>query len=179
MEVGREIRRIRQERGLSLTKAAARADMAASALSMIENGHRNPSMPALSKIADALDVTVGDLFPKGQSPLPFDEPERASAVDFEAYARAMDSFTRYWTGEVAERRTLDRQAFHDYVVAVQAIVLSLREVMRAADARDRSMMQPTLLRFVVVASAVSDLAQDKDAAAAAKLAETVAHLKAA
>jgi transcriptional regulator with XRE-family HTH domain len=47
--------------------------MGVSGISQIETGTRNPSVATLWKIADALGVEVGDLFPKAQSPLPFDE----------------------------------------------------------------------------------------------------------
>jgi transcriptional regulator with XRE-family HTH domain len=70
MEVGREIRRIREEKGWSQTKLAAAADMGVSGISQIETGARNPSAVTLWKIAEALGVQVGDLYPKGQEPLP-------------------------------------------------------------------------------------------------------------
>jgi transcriptional regulator with XRE-family HTH domain len=72
-EVGREIRRLREARGWGQTKLAAAADMAVSGVSQIENGHRNPNSATLIKLARALDVDVGDLFPKGQVPLPLDD----------------------------------------------------------------------------------------------------------
>ena len=72
-QVGREIRRIREAKGLSQTKAAAAADMGPSGLSQIETGARNPSAVTLNKIASALGVGVADLFPKGQASLPFDD----------------------------------------------------------------------------------------------------------
>lgn len=75
MDVGREIRRLREARGWSQTKLAAGADMGVSGISQIETGARNPSAVTLSKIAEALDVGVADLFPKGQVPLPlYDGP---------------------------------------------------------------------------------------------------------
>jgi transcriptional regulator with XRE-family HTH domain len=47
--------------------------MGVSGISQIETGARNPSAVTLWKIAGALGVEVGDLFPKAQSPLPFKE----------------------------------------------------------------------------------------------------------
>lgn len=73
MEVGPEIRRIREAKGLSQTKVAASADMSVSGLSQIETGARNPSAVTLTKLAKALEVEVGDLFPKDQAPLPFED----------------------------------------------------------------------------------------------------------
>ncbi len=70
MEVGREIRRLREKRGWSQAKLAGAAGMGVSGISQIETGVRNPSAVTLAKIAEALGVGVGDLYPKGQSPLP-------------------------------------------------------------------------------------------------------------
>jgi transcriptional regulator with XRE-family HTH domain len=73
MDVGREIRRLREARGWSQAKLAGDTGMGVSGISQIETGARNPSAVTLSKIAEALGVEVGDLFPKVQSPLPFEE----------------------------------------------------------------------------------------------------------
>jgi transcriptional regulator with XRE-family HTH domain len=70
MEVGREIRRLREEKGWSQAKLAGAAGMGVSGVSQIETGARNPSAVTLTKIAEALGVEVADLFPKEQSPLP-------------------------------------------------------------------------------------------------------------
>lgn len=78
MDVGREIRRLREAKGWSQAKLAGAADMGVSGVSQIETGARNPSAVTLAKIAAALDVEVGELFPKAQSPLPLDGPRRAS-----------------------------------------------------------------------------------------------------
>jgi transcriptional regulator with XRE-family HTH domain len=68
MDIGREIRRLREERGWSQAKLAGAADMGTSGISQIETGARNPSAVTLSKIAEALEVEVADLFPKDLSP---------------------------------------------------------------------------------------------------------------
>jgi transcriptional regulator with XRE-family HTH domain len=70
MNVGHEIRRLREAKGWSQAKLAGAADMGVSGVSQIETGARNPSAVTLSKIAEALGVGVADLFPKGQAPLP-------------------------------------------------------------------------------------------------------------
>jgi transcriptional regulator with XRE-family HTH domain len=74
MDVGREIRRLREEKGWSQAKLAGAADMGTSGISQIETGARNPSAVTLAKIAEALEVGVADLFPKAQAPLPLDGP---------------------------------------------------------------------------------------------------------
>ena len=73
VEVGREIRRLREARGWSQAKLAGDTGMGVSGISQIETGARNPSAVTLWKMAGALGVEVGDLFPKAQSPLPFDQ----------------------------------------------------------------------------------------------------------
>lgn len=113
------------------------------------------------------EVRPGESAPKVQAP-PFSQQraQEERRIDFKAYAASIDGFTSYWDLQVRVKgRRLDRQEFHDYVEAVRAIVLGLREVMRVADTRDRSVMKPTLQRFVIVANAVGELAEDKDAVA--------------
>lgn len=68
MEVGQEIRRLREARAWSQAKLAAAADMGVSGVSQIETGIRNPSAVTLGKLARALDVEVADLFPKAAAP---------------------------------------------------------------------------------------------------------------
>jgi transcriptional regulator with XRE-family HTH domain len=63
-EVGREVRRLREERGWNQAKLAVEAGMAPSAVNQIENGKRSPSAASLTKLAEALEVGVADLFPK-------------------------------------------------------------------------------------------------------------------
>src|SRR3954447_17220952 len=74
MDVGKEIRRLREARGWSQAKLAGASGMGTSGISQIETGARNPSAATLSKIADALGVEVRDLFPLDQAPLPLDVP---------------------------------------------------------------------------------------------------------
>jgi transcriptional regulator with XRE-family HTH domain len=70
MGVGREIRRLREEKGWSQAKLAGGAGMGVSGVSQIETGARNPSAVTLAKIAEAIGVEVAEFFPKDQSPLP-------------------------------------------------------------------------------------------------------------
>lgn len=54
--LGRNVRALRRERGLSQEELAHRSDLERSYVSDIERGTRNPSVKALGKIANALDV---------------------------------------------------------------------------------------------------------------------------
>jgi len=75
--IGEEVRRQREELGLTGAQLAARASLAPSAVSQIETGRRNPSSMSVMKLADALGVEVGELYPnKAQAPLPLEESER-------------------------------------------------------------------------------------------------------
>ena len=65
-----EIRRLRKTKEWNQTELAYHAGLAPSVISQIENGKRDPTARTLRKLADALEVEVGDLFPKGQAPLP-------------------------------------------------------------------------------------------------------------
>src|SRR5687767_1796866 len=55
--VGRQIRRWRTERGLTLARVAERSGLNVGYLSQIENDKATPSLGVLGQIADALDVS--------------------------------------------------------------------------------------------------------------------------
>jgi transcriptional regulator with XRE-family HTH domain len=67
-----EVRRIRNERGLSQQGLADSSGVNKVTINHIEQGKANPSVSTLDKLARALDVEVGDFFPKAQAPLPLD-----------------------------------------------------------------------------------------------------------
>jgi transcriptional regulator with XRE-family HTH domain len=88
-EMGREIRRLREEKGWTQAALAVYSGMDPSSINLIERGQRNASTRSVQKIADALGVGVGDLFaPKGQSPLPLEDGTH--------YTRT----SRGWTGRM-------------------------------------------------------------------------------
>jgi transcriptional regulator with XRE-family HTH domain len=55
---GKQLKRIRKERGLSLREVARRTDLTASFLSQVEHGTSNVSIDSLRRIAEALDVPM-------------------------------------------------------------------------------------------------------------------------
>jgi mannose-6-phosphate isomerase-like protein (cupin superfamily) len=57
-EVGREVRRWRQTRGLTLAQVGERSRLNVGYLSQIENGKAVPSLDALAAIASALEVPI-------------------------------------------------------------------------------------------------------------------------
>ena len=67
--LGRRIRALRQERKLSQEELAHRARLYRTYLGGIERGERNPSLLNITRIGNALDVRVAELFadfPKGK-----------------------------------------------------------------------------------------------------------------
>lgn len=80
--IGEEVKSRRQALGLTGAQLAARADMAPSAVSQIETGKRTPSSTSVAKLAEALGVGPGELFPpKAQGALfsPDNPPVRRGA----------------------------------------------------------------------------------------------------
>ncbi len=62
--IGQRLKQLRQERGWSQTKLAERSGLTHSAISYIESGSRVPGSMSLWKLAEGLDVTMDDLYPK-------------------------------------------------------------------------------------------------------------------
>jgi transcriptional regulator with XRE-family HTH domain len=65
-EVGRRLRELRVERGLSLSELARRAGVGKGSLSEIESGGRNPTIETLYALCEPLDVPLTALV--GESP---------------------------------------------------------------------------------------------------------------
>jgi transcriptional regulator with XRE-family HTH domain len=57
-QVGRQVRRWRQERGLTLAQVAERSGLNVGYLSQIENDKASPSLESLAAVADAVDVPI-------------------------------------------------------------------------------------------------------------------------
>jgi transcriptional regulator with XRE-family HTH domain len=62
-----QLKRLREERGLSQVKLAARADLNPATVNQIERGTRNASAGTLRKLASALDVSLVDLIEESGS----------------------------------------------------------------------------------------------------------------
>jgi transcriptional regulator with XRE-family HTH domain len=59
--LGRALRELRNQAGFTQEKLGARADIGASYLSQLENGHRGVSWHTVTRIIEALDVTLRQL----------------------------------------------------------------------------------------------------------------------
>lgn len=62
--LGKQIRKVRQERGFSQEDFAMSAELGRSYYGGVERGERNIAALNLMRIATALNVEVGELFPK-------------------------------------------------------------------------------------------------------------------
>ncbi|CAM4219298.1 helix-turn-helix domain-containing protein [Kerstersia similis] len=62
MKIGEKIRKLRRERGLTQEELALELDTAASTVSRIENDERTPSLDMLTRLANSLQVGIGELF---------------------------------------------------------------------------------------------------------------------
>jgi transcriptional regulator with XRE-family HTH domain len=60
--VGEAIRRIREQKGISVRTLAAEAGFSPNFLSQVENGQASPSIHSLQKIVHAIGVTLGEFF---------------------------------------------------------------------------------------------------------------------
>lgn len=83
--VGRRIRQLRKARGWTLQDLSRRIDRAPSALSMLENGRREPRLSQLQALAAVFEISVGDLL--GEQAL-----DRRSALELDLQ-RAQTSAT--------------------------------------------------------------------------------------
>jgi transcriptional regulator with XRE-family HTH domain len=61
---GKRLRALRADRGWSQEEFAHRAELDRTYVSGVERGVRNPTLDVITKLADALDVEVADLFPR-------------------------------------------------------------------------------------------------------------------
>jgi len=80
--LGRRIRRIRQEKGLTLKEIEARVGVSATHISEIERGKTSPTIQALEKIAQAMGVLPSHLIdlPQVARPTVLHQQERVSVA---------------------------------------------------------------------------------------------------
>jgi len=62
MSLSKAVLQIRQDKGMTQGEVGDRAGLAASYISRIENGHIQPTMTTLSRLAEALGVPASDIF---------------------------------------------------------------------------------------------------------------------
>ncbi|MEU9889188.1 helix-turn-helix domain-containing protein [Sphaerisporangium sp. NPDC051017] len=69
VEMGRRVRRLREERGISLSELARRANVGKATLSGLENGTRNPTLETLWAVTAELGVPIAAIFGPPAGPL--------------------------------------------------------------------------------------------------------------
>lgn len=62
VNVGENLRRLREERGITIRELAEQSGLAINTLSMIENGHSSPSVSTLQQLAAALQIPITAFF---------------------------------------------------------------------------------------------------------------------
>lgn len=77
---GREVRRLRKARGLTIERLAERAELSTNYLGAVERGEKNPSLTTITNIARGLNVSVGALL---MSQTPGERAEDLSPRDFQ------------------------------------------------------------------------------------------------
>jgi transcriptional regulator with XRE-family HTH domain len=84
-----QLKRLREERGLSQVKLAARADLNPATVNQIERGVRNASPGTLRKLAEALGVSLVDLIEGNYPKAPAPQPSLDDAAQSEAFQHAL------------------------------------------------------------------------------------------
>lgn len=90
MNVGQQIRKIRNEKGITLTQIGNSLGISASALSQIENSKNTPSLETLSSILRYLDMPMSDFFRQIEQPsILVAKPEESETIRSEKGSRVM------------------------------------------------------------------------------------------
>lgn len=121
-ELGRRLRHLRKQQGLTLAEAGALAGISASQLSMVENGKREPKVGALQALAGQFGVTLDEL--TAATP-----PNRRTRLEIE--------LERYQRSPLARRRNLPSVRISPRLPmdALEALVALHRSAERDAEER--------------------------------------------
>src|SRR5215469_16735121 len=87
-DLGLRIRAYRRMRKMTLRQVAEHAEVSASFLSQVERGASGTSIPTLRLIAEALGLTLADLFSAEHSPAHRDAGTRSPTLHLAEEARA-------------------------------------------------------------------------------------------
>ena len=90
--IGRRVRALRDEVGITRKGLAEQSEVALTSLVMLERGANAPSLPTLEKLARALRVRVADLLDEEPAP---PKPEAGSKVFYRLMDRLRDRDREY------------------------------------------------------------------------------------
>ncbi len=79
MIIGKRLRRLREEKGLSQADVEKATGLLSSYISRVEQGRTMPSLEALEKLAAALEMPLFQLFYEGDDPPPLTNLSRREA----------------------------------------------------------------------------------------------------
>jgi transcriptional regulator with XRE-family HTH domain len=94
MEIGNRVRELRQERDWSQPELARRAGLTKASISLLELGKRVPGADTVEKLAQALDVEVGELFAR-EPALPKAEGRSSKTAERPANS-VLDTRVEHW-----------------------------------------------------------------------------------
>jgi transcriptional regulator with XRE-family HTH domain len=162
--VGRQVKKLREDKGWSQTRLAVEAGMSVSGISMIENAHRNLSTATLAKLAEALEVEVRDLFPLEQAPLPdFEEQE-----GFDAWVATLEHYKSLRTS-IFNFEKLGPYERHTTLDQSLELLLTLQKVYDPADPEpdwELALLLDALHQSLLRMISVYELEQERGAAGA-------------
>ncbi|MDE9367885.1 helix-turn-helix domain-containing protein [Luteipulveratus sp. YIM 133132] len=141
LTIGRRLRHVRQESGQTLGDVAQTVGMSASALSLIENGKREPRLSVLTALAEALGTPLAELLATAP-------PTRRAALEIRLErAQRADSYHQLGLPAVKIGPRLPMEALealvgmHEAMASVQAERAATPEHARMANAELRMRMR--------------------------------------
>lgn len=129
-EIGRRLKNLREERGLTLAHIAAQTKLSKAYLSELEHGNAtNPTLDALKRLADAFGVTVADVVglpaATATSTVPPELPDglRQFIRHRRLHGKPLDHATINWLANAQFRGATRPATLEDYAHLHRSLVL--------------------------------------------------------
>jgi transcriptional regulator with XRE-family HTH domain len=153
-----QLRTLRQEAGMSVRALAREAQVDPATISLVENGHRDPSLATLEKLAGGLGIELADFFPKVQAPL-FDLPPEQRGVAEAAFpwVEAIFETVGRWRALAADPEWPDDKPIYGLVDA--AIELSASVLARVRTQEFRALPAEAQEHICAAVMALADFGQ--------------------
>ena len=156
-----ELRRIREEAGLSQAQLARESGVDRATINKIEQGKRSPSIATLESLSRALAVEIADFFPKDQAPLPNFEQGHETAARGAALERYKSLRPRLSDIEELGRRE-QRAVFDECLQLFKDLLLSdLDDVLTDSERREQNLMLDVLQQATWHILALWELGQER------------------